>query len=55
MIEYPRPNSLVIPTIPTQFPLIEQTIARPDVRVPEILIGIKMLDVSTNTADILGA
>ncbi len=55
VIEDPRTNSLVITDIPTQFPLIEQTIARLDVRVPEILIEIEMLDVSKNTADLLGA
>lgn len=55
VIEEPRTNSLIVTDIPSQFPIIEQTIARLDVRVPEILIEVEMLDVSKGTADLLGA
>ncbi len=55
VIEDSRTNSLVVTDIPTQFPLIEQTIARLDVKVPQILIEVEMLDISKTTADLLGA
>ena len=50
-----RTNSLIITDIPSQFPIIEQTIARLDIRIPSILIEVEMLDVSKNTSDLLGA
>ena len=52
--EDPRTNSLIVTDIPLQFPLIEQTITRLDVRVPQVLIEVEMLDVSKTTADLLG-
>ncbi len=55
IIEDSRTNSLIVTDIPVQFPLIEQTIARLDVRVPQILIEVEMLDISKITADLLGA
>jgi len=55
VIEDIRTNSLIISDIPTQFSLIEQTIARLDIRIPQILIEAEMLDISKNTADLLGA
>lgn len=54
VIEDQRTNSLVVTDIPAQFPLIEQTIARLDVRIPQILIEVEMLDVSKTTADLIG-
>ncbi|MCK5179363.1 MAG: secretin and TonB N-terminal domain-containing protein, partial [Candidatus Omnitrophica bacterium] len=54
VIEDARTNSLIVSDIPSQFPLIEQMIARLDVRVPQILIEVEMLDISKNTADRLG-
>ena len=54
IIEDPRTNSLVITDIPSQFPLIEQTIARLDVPVPQILIEVEMLDISKTTGDQIG-
>ena len=54
VIEDPRTNSLIITDIPNQFPTIEQTIARLDVRTPQILIEVEMLDVNKKTADLLG-
>ncbi|MBL7198382.1 MAG: hypothetical protein ISS47_09835, partial [Candidatus Omnitrophica bacterium] len=49
-----RTNSLTITDIPDRFPLIEQTIAKLDVSVPQVLIEIEMLDVSKNALDELG-
>lgn len=54
VVEDQRTNSLVVTDIPNQFPLIEQTIARLDVRIPQILIEVEMLDVSKTTADLIG-
>ncbi|MBF0531802.1 MAG: hypothetical protein HQL23_01760 [Candidatus Omnitrophica bacterium] len=50
-----RTNSLIVSDIPQQFPMIEDTIARLDVRVPLIMIEVEMIDVSKGTADKLGA
>lgn len=55
IIEDSRTNSLIVTDIPIQFPLIEQTIARLDVKIPQILIEVEMLDISKSTADLLGA
>ncbi len=55
IIEDPRTNSLIVTDIPSIFPMIEQTIARLDIRIPQILIEVEMLDISKNTADLLGA
>ena len=54
VIEDTRTNSLIVSDIPSRFPLIEQTIARLDVRIPQILIETEMLDISKDTADLLG-
>lgn len=54
VIEDQRTNSLIVTDIPSQFPEIEQTLARLDVRVPQILIEVEMLDISKTTADQLG-
>jgi len=55
VVEDSRTNSLIVTDIPAQFPVIEQTIARLDIRVPQILIEVEMLDVSKSTTDLLGA
>lgn len=55
IIEDSRTNSLIVTDIPVQFPRIEQTIARLDVRIPQILIEVEMLDISKITADLIGA
>lgn len=55
IIEDNRTNSLIVTDIPSQFLLIEQTIERLDVRIPQILIEVEMLDISKTTADLLGA
>ncbi len=55
IIEDSRTNSLIVTDTPVQFPLIEQTIARLDVRIPQILIEVEMLDISQTAADLIGA
>ena len=55
VVEDTRTNSILVSDIPSQFPMIEQTIARLDVRIPQILIEAEMLDLSKTTADLLGA
>ena len=54
MVEDPRTNSLMITDVPQQFPLIEETIAKLDVPVLQILIEVEMLDVSKSTGELLG-
>ena len=54
VMEDRRTNSLVITDHPYQFPIIEETIARLDIRIPQILIEAEMLDVTKNAVDLLG-
>ncbi len=49
-----RTNSLIITDIPARFDLIEETIARLDVPIPQVLIEVEMLDVSKSSVDLLG-
>lgn len=55
VIEYARTNSLVVTDVPSQFDLIERTIKYLDIRVPQILIEVEMLDISKDTSELLGA
>ncbi|MBU4334592.1 MAG: secretin and TonB N-terminal domain-containing protein [Candidatus Omnitrophica bacterium] len=55
VIEDTRTNSLVVSDIPSQFPIIEQTITKLDVRIPQILIEAEMLDINTDVLEDLGA
>jgi len=52
--EDPRTNSLIITDIATNFPMIEQTITRLDVNVPQILIEVEMIEVAKSITDKLG-
>jgi len=52
--EDPRTNSLIVTDMESRFPLIEETIARLDIAVPQVLIEVEMLDVAKGTADHLG-
>ncbi len=54
VIEDPRTNSLIITDVPAQFEIIESTIAKLDVPVPQILIEVEMLDVSKSVGDQIG-
>lgn len=55
VVENPRTNSLVVTDLPEIFPYVEDTISRLDIRIPQILIEVEMLDVTKNTAELLGA
>ncbi len=54
VVEDPRTNGLIVTDISDQFPIIEETIARLDVPIPQVLIEVEMLDISKDTADQLG-
>ena len=49
-----RTNSLIITDIPTQFPIIEKTIAGLDSRVPQVMIETEILEVSLDAIKKLG-
>lgn len=55
VIEDTRTNSLIVSDIPSQFPLIEQTITKLDIRIPQILIEAEMLDINTDVLEDMGA
>ena len=52
--EDPRTNSLIITDIPSQFDIIEKTIERLDVPIPQVMLEVEMLDVSKNVVDKMG-
>ena len=54
VVEDARTNSLVVTDMPKQFPMIEKTIARLDVPIPQIMIEVEMLDVSKEVLDSMG-
>ncbi len=54
MIADERTNSLIITDMPENFPRLEEMIARLDVKTPQILIEVEMLEVSTTKAKDLG-
>ena len=54
LVEDARTNSLIVTDVESQFGLIENTIAKLDVPVPQILIEVEMLDVSKVTSDLMG-
>jgi len=54
IVEDARTNSVIVTDIHPNFPLIEKTIARLDIPVPQILIEVEMLEVSKTNADTIG-
>ena len=54
VVEDTRTNSIIVTDIPSQFPLIESTITRLDIRIPMIMIEAELLDISKTTADDMG-
>jgi len=54
VVQDPRTNSLIITDVPGQFDIIDNTVTRLDVPVPQILIEVEMIDVSKGTGDQLG-
>lgn len=55
LAEDTRTNSFIITDVQSRFVLIEETIAKLDVPVPQILIQVEMLDISKTTSDLMGA
>jgi type II secretory pathway component GspD/PulD (secretin) len=54
LTEDPRTNTLIITDMEPQFAMIEDTLKRLDVAIPQILIQVEMLDVSKGTIDLIG-
>ncbi|MBI3314347.1 MAG: hypothetical protein HYZ86_00175 [Candidatus Omnitrophica bacterium] len=54
LVEDTRTNSLIVTDVESQFGIVEDTIAKLDVPVPQILIEVEMLDVSKVTSDLMG-
>jgi len=49
-----RTNSLIVTDIPNRMAVIEKLIASLDVRAPQVMLEVEMLDVSKNTVDKMG-
>jgi type II secretory pathway component GspD/PulD (secretin) len=49
-----RTNSLIVTDIPSQFELIEETISKLDVPVPQVMIEVEILDTTKKLVDNLG-
>ena len=49
VVEDTRTNSLIITDVPGQFQIIDSTIAKLDVPVPQILIEVEMIEVAKQT------
>jgi type II secretory pathway component GspD/PulD (secretin) len=54
IVEDPRTNSLIIIDVPSRMPVIEQVIASLDVRRPQVLLEVEMLDVEKSATDKIG-
>jgi len=54
LVEDPRTNSLIISDIATNFPKIENALAKLDVPILQILIEAEMLEVTQDVADLIG-
>ncbi len=50
----PRTNSLIITTIPEDFPLIEATLAKLDTRTPQVMVEAEIVEVKTTAIKKLG-
>jgi len=49
-----RSNSLIITDVPSQFPVIEDVLARLDTKIPQVMIEAEIIETSTTVADKLG-
>jgi type IV pilus assembly protein PilQ len=54
VVEDSRTNSLIVTDSPNRFPIIENTIARLDISIPQVMIEIEILDVNKNVLDQMG-
>ena len=50
----PRTNSLIVTDVPTQFPKIEKTIKELDIKLPQVMIEVEIIEISLDTIDKLG-
>lgn len=49
-----RSNSLIVTDVPSQFVIIEEVLARLDIRTPQVMIEAEILETTTTVADKLG-
>lgn len=49
-----RSNSLIIKDVPSQFPIIEDLLSRLDVRTPQVMIKVEVLETTTKAVENLG-
>ncbi|MCX5693206.1 MAG: hypothetical protein NTX47_05955 [Candidatus Omnitrophica bacterium] len=49
-----RSNSLIITDVPSQFPIIENLLTRLDVRTPQVMIKVEVLETTTKAVENLG-
>jgi len=49
-----RSNSLIIKDVPSQFPIIEDLLSRLDIRTPQVMIKVEVLEVTTKAIENLG-
>ena len=49
-----RSNSLIIKDVPSQFPIIEDLLTRLDIRTPQVMIKVEVLETTTKAVEQLG-
>ena len=49
-----RSNSLIIKDVPSQFPIVEDLLARLDIRTPQVMIKVEVLETTTKAIEQLG-
>ncbi|MBN3038027.1 MAG: hypothetical protein JW869_01260 [Candidatus Omnitrophica bacterium] len=54
VIEDARTNSLIVSDVPSQFAQIEKAIKELDVKLPQVMIEVEIIETTTNTIDKLG-
>ncbi len=52
--EDPRTNSLIITDVPSQFPKIEEAIKQLDIKLPQVMIEVEVIETSLDAIDKLG-
>ena len=54
IVEDSRTNSLIITDLPSQFPRIEQAVKELDIKLPQVMIEVEIIEASLETIDKLG-
>lgn len=54
VVEDSRTNSLIVTDLPSQFPKIEKTIKELDIKLPQVMIEVEIIEASLETIDKLG-